>query len=73
MAVLIEQTSATQVFHSQRPWGWGFGDFCDFSEKISIPTNDATFDVITSNLMFSTHHLMFDVFADESDVRQSGC
>jgi len=23
--------------------------------------------------MFSSHHLMFDVFADESDVKQSGC
>ena len=47
--------------------------FVIFQKKISIPTSDATFDVITSNLMFSTHHLMFDVFADESDVRQSGC
>ena len=28
--------------------------------------SDATLDVITSNLMF-------DVFADESDVKQSGC
>ena len=35
--------------------------------------SDATLDVITSNLMFSTHHLLFDVFADESDVKQSGC
>ena len=35
--------------------------------------SDATFDVITSNLMFSIHHLMFDIFADESDVKQSGC
>ena len=35
--------------------------------------NDATFDVITSNLKFLTHHLMFDDFIDESDViKQSG-
>ena len=31
--------------------------------------SDATLDVTTSNLMFSTHHLMFDVFADECDVK----
>ena len=34
-------------------------------------TSDAILDVITSNLMFSTHHLIFDVSADESDVKQS--
>ena len=38
-----------------------------------LTISDATLDVITSNLMFSTHHLMFDVFADESDVKRSGC
>ena len=44
---------------------------CLFRKLLNI--SDATLDVITSNLMFSTHHLMFDVFANESDVKQSGC
>jgi len=43
-------------------------------QKLALTVNsDATLDVITSNLMFLTHYLMFDVFADESDVKQSGC
>jgi len=45
----------------------------EITSEIRISTSDATLDVITSNLMFSTHHLMFDVFADKSDVKQSGC
>ena len=48
---------------------------CFVSSKnfLYMSCSDATLDVITSNLMLSTHHLMLDVFADESDVKQSGC
>ena len=46
---------------------------CFFYLLAKIFDSDATIDVITSNLMFLTHQLMFDVFVDEFDVKQSDC